>query len=48
MTDAELIAAIRAAILDEGHEPAYHRQVLARHRREWPTLWRVLDQIAAK
>lgn len=37
--------AIRNAVLDEGPNPAYHRAMLARHRREWPTLWQAIDAI---
>ena len=35
------------AVLDEGPKPAAHRQIMARHRREWPTLWRAIDAIIA-
>jgi hypothetical protein len=43
-------AAVRAvvqAITNEGRVPGYHRQVMQRHRSEWPTLWRALDQLVA-
>lgn len=33
------------AIQNEGPMPAYHREVMARHRREWPTLWNALDKL---
>lgn len=30
---------------DEGPYPPYHRGVIAEQRREWPTLWRALDEL---
>lgn len=39
--NARLVEAVR----DEGTHPAYHREVMARHRKEWPTLWRTIDGI---
>lgn len=38
-------AAVVRAIKDEGAHPAYHREVMARHRKEWPALWRALDAL---
>ena len=37
------IEAIRRAIQDEGPQPAFHRATMARHRKEWPTLWAAID-----
>lgn len=34
---------LREAIQDEGPNPEHHRETMARHRREWPTLWRAID-----
>ena len=36
---------LRKAIMDEGSHPLHHRQVMARHRREWPVLWKAIDQL---
>lgn len=36
---------LRKAIMDEGSHPSHHRQVMARHRREWPVLWKAIDQL---
>lgn len=33
------------AIQDEGSHPIAHREIMSRHRREWPTLWRLIDDI---
>lgn len=41
MSDA--LEAVRAAVRDKGSHPAYHDDMMARHRRQWPTLWRALD-----
>lgn len=35
------------AIKDEGSHPPYHREVMARHRREWPTLWKAIDGLCS-
>jgi hypothetical protein len=46
MTELErAVAAVLRAIDDEGPRPDVHRDVGARHRREWPTLWRALDEL---
>lgn len=42
MSDA--VQAVISAIRDPGSHPDWHREVMARHRAEWPTLWRALDQ----
>jgi hypothetical protein len=36
---------LRRAIRDEGPSPRLHRKVMARHRREWPTLWAAIDRL---
>jgi hypothetical protein len=38
---------IRRAIADPGSHPDHHRMVMAKHRAEWPTLWRALDRLTA-
>lgn len=43
----EAIAALRAAIENEGPHPEVHREVMARHRAEWPTLWTAIDALLA-
>ena len=39
------IDALREAILNEGSHPLHHRQVMARHRREWAVLWKAIDEL---
>ena len=39
------IDALRNAILNEGSHPLHHRQVMARHRREWAVLWKAIDEL---
>lgn len=34
------------AIDNPGPRPDYHRAVMERHRAEWPTLWRALDNLS--
>jgi hypothetical protein len=41
------IDALRKAIMFQGSHPLHHRQVMARHRREWPVLWKAIDQLLA-
>lgn len=41
------IASLGRAISNQGPVPRYHRQVMADHRREWPTLWRAIDDLRA-
>ncbi len=36
-------AAVQEAITDEGSHPRFHRHVMKRHQREWPTLWAALE-----
>lgn len=33
------------AVQNEGSHPAYHRQVMVKHRNEWPTLWRAIQEV---
>ena len=40
-----VVAEVIAAIENEGRAPAYHQMIMARHRREWPTLWKALDAL---
>ena len=39
------IEAIRKAIQNEGPQPRYHRTLMRKHRREWKTLWKAIDNI---
>lgn len=43
MRDA--LDALWSAVHDAGPVESYHRDVMRRHRREWPTLWRAIDAI---
>lgn len=36
---------LAGAVLDVGPNPNHHQAVMARHRQEWPTLWRAIDGI---
>lgn len=45
---ADAIDAVRTAIRDEGPRPKWHRAMMERHRREWPTLWAALDALLAE
>lgn len=38
-------SAVSQAVRVEGPNPRYHREVMARHRREWPELWKALDRL---
>ena len=35
------------AVLDRGPRPDVHDKIMAKHRREWPTLWRAIDKIVS-
>ena len=41
------IDALRKAVMFQGSHPLHHRQVMARHRKEWPVLWKAIDQLLA-
>lgn len=43
-----VINQLASAILNEGPEPAYHRQVINLQRRQWPVLWQAIDQVIAE
>ena len=48
MSDLEkAVEKLIAAIKVEGPVPQYHRHVLRKHRSEWPTLWKAIDEISA-
>lgn len=36
---------LEEAIYDEGPQPKYHRQVMKKHRKEWPVLWAAIDEV---
>lgn len=38
---------IRDAIREPGSNPAFHQQVMDKHRAEWPYLWREIDVLLA-
>lgn len=40
--------ALVRAIQNPGPSPYWHRQVLHKHRREWPTLWAAIDEILSE
>lgn len=37
--------ALVRAIENPGPSPHWHRQVLHKHRKEWPALWAAIDKI---
>lgn len=37
-----------AAVNNTGSHPEYHREVMRRHRREWPTLWKAIDRLLGR
>lgn len=41
----EAVKAVQEAIRDEGPGADYHREMMRKHRQEWPTLWRALDRL---
>jgi hypothetical protein len=40
---AHRLVAVLEAIENEGPRPDIHREIMARHRKEWPTLWAALE-----
>lgn len=48
MDEQQLRAAaekVRRAIRVKGPQPRLHDEMMARHRKEWPTLWKALDDL---
>lgn len=43
----EFITRLVSTVLDEGRSPAFHRRIIAKHRREWSSLWQIIDGIVA-
>ena len=43
MKAARRWVAVQKAITEEGSRLSHHQSVMARHQKEWPTLWAVLD-----
>lgn len=45
--EIELLKAKRLSIIEaienEGSVQKYHRQIMAKHRKEWPKLWEAID-----
>ena len=42
---AAALDALDAAIMVPGPVPEYHEKIMAKHRREWPTLWAAIDAV---
>lgn len=40
----DMMNALTKAINNQGRNPKYHRETMARHRKEWPTLWKIIDK----
>jgi hypothetical protein len=48
MSDLEkAVEKLIAAIKVEGPVPQYHRHVMRKHRSEWPSLWKAIDEIVS-
>lgn len=47
MTGTDAVDDVLAAWLDAGPAPSYHRAAQAKLRREWPTLARAIERLAA-
>ena len=41
------IRACKHAVENEGRSPVFHQRIMARHRKEWPTLWKAIDALLA-
>lgn len=41
----EAIRQLKQAIFVEGVVPYYHREIMKKHRKEWPTLWAAIDKL---
>jgi len=46
--EQECIRNLRNAIEDKGPCPEFHREIMRRHRAEWPALWRAIDSLLAQ
>lgn len=44
-TKREAIKQLRNAIDVEGRSPEHHHNIMAKHRKEWPTLWKAIDRL---
>lgn len=38
-----IVDSLSRAVNNPGVNPTHHEQTMTRHRREWPTLWSILD-----
>lgn len=45
MTRPSPVEQLRQAVTVKGQNPMHHDRIMARHRAEWPTLWRAIDRI---
>jgi hypothetical protein len=43
----QIVQQVQEAISNEGPRPDYHRIIVGRHRRQFPTLWVALDELLA-
>jgi hypothetical protein len=41
----EAVKNVVMAIRDSGSVPRWHYRIMFRHRKEWPTLWKALDEL---
>jgi hypothetical protein len=43
----ESVKKLLDAVNNQGISPAFHRYIMSKHRKEWPTLWAAIDQLNA-
>lgn len=43
--DGRTLGRLKQVIRDPGPSPSHHYRTMQRHRREWPALWKVIDEL---
>ena len=43
----QAVKAVVMAVRDPGRAPRFHYRLMFRHRKQWPTLWKALDELIA-
>jgi hypothetical protein len=43
----ESIKKVLDAVHNQGTSPAFHKYIMSKHRKEWPTLWAAIDHLNA-
>lgn len=39
---------LHSAIENAGINPRFHHKIMKKHRKEWPTLWKVIDRLVTQ